>query len=612
MLKSPRLGPWLLLVLLVASPEFLRAQGPVPDEIGFDLPDYAQEPSYNLLTGHLYMRSTYAQSITAAKTDAASMGATLLCLDDATEEAWVQTVFGDQIYWLGLQRTPNQDPCLATFDEWYDGMPLSYTHWAPGEPNHQLCNSGPGGEHFAVMGWGGGWNDVSGLASVDSFVSIFEKRVARVSIRADCGGTGHTWLQLFPPPDFSWPAGSTKESYGWGFYPERDPFAWIPSVPGYVNPGDTDRDFDVEYTFAITLQQFNLLLSIILADQYNPPDWQVAFHNCTHWAREKLSIIGIDDLPAMTHRGIVAPRGVCDTFLAAVAGSVAPPPGSAPEIVAFFDTADRALADPAQLASDFVLAHLQTTLGQPMAGTHSLVSLALPSGPSAGILAVDWGDGTFDYAVDASLPFQHYYGQVGVYAVRLAAVDAGSVQVFDLLLDVQDAAGGLSLPVPYDPGQPASPWSNSGFAAPLDVPPAASVRQGAPGWTLRYTNYVNSTLHITPLVLGHTSNVFAHSNASNTFGLLLYAAPLAQPTYPFGPEQPLLLDLNTLGILTAFTTGPAHDTFGNSLWHSSFRVPSSAVLAGAEVAMMAITLVDLPFQKTGLDATNTLVLTVGY
>jgi len=79
-------------------------------------------------------------------------GGHLVTINDAAEQAWLESVFGtDTLYWIGMNDVNNEGNW-----EWVSGEPVTYTNWADGEPN----NYG-GVEDYAVMNWGVGyWNDV--------------------------------------------------------------------------------------------------------------------------------------------------------------------------------------------------------------------------------------------------------------------------------------------------------------------------------------------------------------------------------------------------------------------------------------------------------------------
>ena len=80
-------------------------------------------------------------------------GGHLVTINDAAEQAWLESVFGtDTLYWIGMNDVNTEGSW-----EWVSGQPVTYTNWAAGEPNNYL-----GAEDYAVMNWDSGkWNDVT-------------------------------------------------------------------------------------------------------------------------------------------------------------------------------------------------------------------------------------------------------------------------------------------------------------------------------------------------------------------------------------------------------------------------------------------------------------------
>jgi len=78
-------------------------------------------------------------------------GGHLVTINNATEQAWLESVFGtDTLFWIGMN-----DVNMEGIWEWVSGQAVTYTNWAPGEPNDYL-----GIEDYAVMNWDSGkWND---------------------------------------------------------------------------------------------------------------------------------------------------------------------------------------------------------------------------------------------------------------------------------------------------------------------------------------------------------------------------------------------------------------------------------------------------------------------
>lgn len=89
---------------------------------------------------------------TQAEAYAQSQGGHLVTINNAAEQALLVSQFGGNVrYWIGF----NDIAVEGTFG-WINGEPVTYTNWAPGEPNNL------GNEDFVVMNWSapGNWNDL--------------------------------------------------------------------------------------------------------------------------------------------------------------------------------------------------------------------------------------------------------------------------------------------------------------------------------------------------------------------------------------------------------------------------------------------------------------------
>ncbi|WP_437288407.1 C-type lectin domain-containing protein [Sorangium sp. So ce406] len=84
--------------------------------------------------GHNYLFCDGQESWTDAKASCASQGMSLVTLNDAEEEAWVNrlaSTYSTQKWWMGM----NDRASEGTF-AWDSGDAVSYTNWYPGEPNN--------------------------------------------------------------------------------------------------------------------------------------------------------------------------------------------------------------------------------------------------------------------------------------------------------------------------------------------------------------------------------------------------------------------------------------------------------------------------------------------
>jgi len=91
-------------------------------------------------------------------------GGNLTTIDSAQQEQWLQQQYGNnESFWLGFNDIAQEGSW-----EWVSGDAVTYTNWAPGEPNDYL------GEDAAAMNSnpGGQWNDLSLNGSLRGIVMI--------------------------------------------------------------------------------------------------------------------------------------------------------------------------------------------------------------------------------------------------------------------------------------------------------------------------------------------------------------------------------------------------------------------------------------------------------
>lgn len=117
--------------------------------------------------GHEYLLTSTAMTWDAAEAEAVAQGGHLVTINHATEEAFIQAVFGTNPLWLGLNDCAAEGTWV-----WTSGEPVNYTNWNDGEPNNM------GWEDAAIMNWGGagfGWNDVCQNDSVFQHPGVIER-----------------------------------------------------------------------------------------------------------------------------------------------------------------------------------------------------------------------------------------------------------------------------------------------------------------------------------------------------------------------------------------------------------------------------------------------------
>jgi len=107
---------------------------------------YAFKGNYN---GHTYFMSNSMATPETAHANAIALGGHLVTINSAAENAFVSAMSPNYM-WIGYTDRDVE----GTF-RWITDEPVTYTNWAPGEPN----NAG-GNEDWAVINWGSDkWND---------------------------------------------------------------------------------------------------------------------------------------------------------------------------------------------------------------------------------------------------------------------------------------------------------------------------------------------------------------------------------------------------------------------------------------------------------------------
>jgi hypothetical protein len=121
--------------------------------------------TYHAIGGDAGAGTTWA----ASEAFAVGLGAHLVTIDDAAENAWIASTFFNRYYvWIGLNDIAQEGSYV-----WSSGAPVGYTNWYPGEPNN-LNN-----EDFVLMYTfvsGAGWNDggISTTAGPYPFYGVAE------------------------------------------------------------------------------------------------------------------------------------------------------------------------------------------------------------------------------------------------------------------------------------------------------------------------------------------------------------------------------------------------------------------------------------------------------
>jgi len=115
----------------------------------------------SILDTATYNGNTYELLSEASWTDseayAVSLGGHLVAVDNASENTFLTTTWGSHMtLWIGLFRTVPNQPTFA----WTNGQAVTYTNWAPGEPNNCCA-----GERYVHTYSNGQWNDLANVSS---------------------------------------------------------------------------------------------------------------------------------------------------------------------------------------------------------------------------------------------------------------------------------------------------------------------------------------------------------------------------------------------------------------------------------------------------------------
>ena len=114
--------------------------------------------------GNQYILTSGIVTWQEAQAEAEALGGNLVSINDAAEEAWLRNNFGiDEGFWIGLNDIENEGDF-----QWVSGQPVTYTNWAPGEPNNFN-----GVQDFGWMNFlGDKWDDNSPDAVLRGIIEI--------------------------------------------------------------------------------------------------------------------------------------------------------------------------------------------------------------------------------------------------------------------------------------------------------------------------------------------------------------------------------------------------------------------------------------------------------
>jgi lectin-like protein len=119
-----------------------------------------------------------------AEAEANSLGGHLVAINSAEEEQLLLTLFGGtEPFWIGLT-----DQVVEGVFVWTDGEPLTYSNWAPGEPNNENDEDYVNTNDFRGPGL---WND----GHADTLPRHRRARARARTRRAGCRGAAGTGLR---------------------------------------------------------------------------------------------------------------------------------------------------------------------------------------------------------------------------------------------------------------------------------------------------------------------------------------------------------------------------------------------------------------------------------
>ncbi|MDJ0903037.1 MAG: PQQ-dependent sugar dehydrogenase [Xenococcus sp. MO_188.B8] len=122
-------------------------------------------PGAEVFNGNRYLFTSPGLTWQEAQAEATSLGGDLVTINDEAEEKWLRENFSEtEQLWIGL----NDAETEGQF-QWSSGQPVTYTNWAPGEPNDF-----DGIQDFAIMNLGsaGEWDDQSGESLFRGIIEI--------------------------------------------------------------------------------------------------------------------------------------------------------------------------------------------------------------------------------------------------------------------------------------------------------------------------------------------------------------------------------------------------------------------------------------------------------
>src|SRR5262249_28963539 len=125
--------------------------------------------------GHYYALTSSAENWAAAEAEAVARGGHLVTINSAAEQTFLKNAFASEgnrnnIFWTRFNDIASEGNFVSS-----SGQPVTFTFWAPGEPN-----DAGGDEDAAVLNWIqdlndpnlGAWNDLNTGAGVFGIIEL--------------------------------------------------------------------------------------------------------------------------------------------------------------------------------------------------------------------------------------------------------------------------------------------------------------------------------------------------------------------------------------------------------------------------------------------------------
>ncbi len=115
--------------------------------------------------GNQYVLTNGAKTWEQAQAEAESLGGNLVTINAAAEETWLKQNFGDtEGFWIGINDIATEGQFV-----WASGEAVTYTNWAPGEPNNGGGNQDFGWMNFSTTRQ---WDDNSPGVQLRGIIEI--------------------------------------------------------------------------------------------------------------------------------------------------------------------------------------------------------------------------------------------------------------------------------------------------------------------------------------------------------------------------------------------------------------------------------------------------------